>query len=282
MPMLIAGVAHLFVAVIVMAVGGLGFAATREESEPLDAVASVQLVFLATPGPGGGGGGGGSRTSRPAATARRTGTHAISSPVLARRLPPPVPEPRQPPEPPVRPIPATVDPVPPPLEARSLPAIAAPVASSPADEDTREGLLEPRAGGTPADHGPGSEGGAGTGAGTGAGAGAGPGIGPGDGGGSGGGPYRPGSGVEPPRLLREVRADYTDVARRAGVTGDVVLEIVVQRDGAVGDVRILQRLGSGLDERAVDAVRGWRFVPARMRGVPVDVLVEVAVEFRLR
>jgi protein TonB len=98
----------------------------------------------------------------------------------------------------------------------------------------------------------------------------------------GGGPYRPGSGVEPPRLLKEVRADYTDEARRANVTGEVVLEIVVRRDGSVGDVKIMQRLGAGLDQKAVQAVRQWRFSPARMKGVPVDVIVEVSVEFKLR
>ena len=67
---------------------------------------------------------------------------------------------------------------------------------------------------------------------TGVGEGDGAGIGPGSGGGTGGGPYRPGSGIEPPRLLQEVKADYTEEARRAGITGDVVLEIVVRRDGA--------------------------------------------------
>jgi TonB family protein len=79
-----------------------------------------------------------------------------------------------------------------------------------------------------------------------------------------------------------VRADYTDQARRANLVGEVVLEIVVKRDGTVGDVRILKRLGSGLDERAIQAVRQWRFAPARMKGVPVDVIVEVAVDFKLR
>ena len=96
------------------------------------------------------------------------------------------------------------------------------------------------------------------------------------------GPYRPGSGVAPPRLLKEVRADYTDEARRANVEGEVVLEIVVRRDGSVGDVRILQRLGSGLEQRAILAVRQWQFSPARLKGTPVDVIVEVAVEFKLR
>jgi TonB family protein len=61
-----------------------------------------------------------------------------------------------------------------------------------------------------------------------------------------------------------------------------VLEIVVRRDGSVGDVKILQGLGSGLDARAIDAVRQWRFSAAQRQGVPVDVIVEVAVEFKMR
>jgi TonB family protein len=131
-------------------------------------------------------------------------------------------------------------------------------------------------------HGPGKGGGAGTGTGTGLGEGDGSGVGPGSGGGTGGGPYRPGSGIEAPRLLREVRADYTEEARQRGLSGDVVLEIIVRRDGSVGDVRILQGLGAGLNDRAVQAVRQWKFAPARRQGVPVDVIVEVAVEFKLR
>jgi TonB family protein len=79
-----------------------------------------------------------------------------------------------------------------------------------------------------------------------------------------------------------VKPDYTDDARRRSLAGDVVLEIVVKSDGRVGAVRILQGLGAGLDQRAVEAVRQWRFSPARRFGTPVDVLVEVAVEFRLR
>src|SRR5438874_842196 len=108
------------------------------------------------------------------------------------------------------------------------------------------------------------------------------GIGPGSGGGTGGGPYRPGSGIEPPRLLHEVRADYTEEARQRAIAGDVVLEIVVRRDGSVGDLKILQGLGGGLNDRAVQAVRQWRFAPAQRQGTPVDVIVEVAVEFKLR
>jgi TonB family protein len=88
--------------------------------------------------------------------------------------------------------------------------------------------------------------------------------------------------VVAPRLLKEVKGDYTDEARRAGISGDVVLELVVRRDGTVGEVRVLEGLGGGLNERAIHAVRQWRFAPATRQGAPVDVIVEVAMEFKLR
>jgi TonB family protein len=161
-----------------------------------------------------------------------------------------------------------------------MPQVVAPVVASAADPRDRAGVLESA---SDADsQGSGSGGGAGTGQGTGIGEGDGSGIGPGSGGGTGGGPYRPGSGITPPGLLREVKPEYTDDARRRSVEGDVVLEIVVRRDGSVGSVKVLQGLGAGLDQRAVDAVRQWRFSPARRYGTPVDVVVEVAVEFKLR
>jgi TonB family protein len=62
----------------------------------------------------------------------------------------------------------------------------------------------------------------------------------------------------------------------------VVLEIVINRDGTVGDVTVRRGLGAGLDERALEAVRQWKFAPARRLGEPVDVIVEVAVEFMMR
>jgi TonB family protein len=229
----------------------------------------MRLVYLNTPGPGGGGGGGGLRQKAPAPKALREGRRPISSPVPVRRPPP------------VEPVVSPPNPPPPPLNSEPLPVLVAPVVSAPADDRNRIGVFEQ----SPAQadsHGRGEGGGAGTGQGVGLGSGDGPGIGPGSGGGTGGGPYRPGSGVNPPRLLKEVKADYTEEARRRGLEGEVVLEIVVKRDGAVGDVKLLRRLSGGLDERAIQAVRQWRFAPATLKGVPVDVLVEVGVEFRLR
>jgi len=243
-------------------------ASLKIDDHPAD---PMRLVFVATPGPGGGGGGGGLQQKPAPPKALRQGRHTISSPLPERREPKPI-----------VPTPAPPEPKPePPLKAEQLPAVIAPIVTAPADPRNRAGVLE-QAKNENESHGPGKGGGAGTGTGTGLGEGDGSGVGPGSGGGTGGGPYRPGSGIEAPRLLKEVRADYTEDARQRGLAGDVVLEIIVRRDGSVGDVKILKGLGGGLNDRAVQAVRQWRFAPARRQGVPVDVIVEVAVEFKLR
>ncbi len=231
----------------------------------------MRLVFLATPGPGGGGGGGGLQQKLAPPKAMREGRSKLSSPMPRRQEPAKVLPPPTPPDP--KP--------PPPLTSEQLPVVVAPIVTAPADARSRAGVLEETTAQNDS-RGPGQGGGVGTGSGTGLGSGDESGVGPGSGGGTGGGPYRPGSGIEPPRLVREVRADYTEDARRQGIRGDVVLEIVVRSDGTVGDVRILQGLGGGLNERAVQAVRQWKFAPATRRGAAVDVVVEVAVEFRLR
>jgi periplasmic protein TonB len=233
---------------------------------------TANLVFLALPGPGGGGGGGGPLQRTPPPKAMREGRGALSSPLPKREPPPPIESapPQHLPEP-KRPA----------LDAEPLPVLAAPVVAAPADSRSRAGALEQTTAKSDS-RGPGKGGGVGSGAGTGIGEGDGAGLGPGTGGGTGGGPYRPGSGIDAPKLLREVKADYTEEARRRNLAGDVVLEIVVRSDGSVGDVKITQGLGGGLDQRAVQAVRQWQFAPGRRLGRPVDVVVEVAVEFTLR
>ncbi|MFN2447239.1 MAG: energy transducer TonB [Vicinamibacterales bacterium] len=271
-PLLVSTSIHVAIGLSAALIAGLGYVAADERTELIALTPEpIRLVYLAVPGPGGGGGGGGFRMPSPPPKAERRGERKISSPLPARTLPPPI-----------RPTPKPPEPPPEPLEAKKLPPVMAPVVTAPADQRDRDGVLEQTPKEMPDSQGPGSGTGVGTGKGTGVGEGQGPGLGDGQGGGTGGGPYRPGSGVDPPRLLREVRADYTDEARRAGITGEVLLEIVVRRDGTVGDVRVLRGLGSGLDQRATQAVRQWRFSPAHLKGTPVDVVVEVEVDFKLR
>jgi TonB family protein len=264
LPVVVSTGLHAVVALALVGIASLGL--SLGAAPPVDEIVAhepVRLVYLSLPGPGGGGGGGGLKQPLPAPKAQREGSHSLTSPLPAPAPPPPA-EP-----PPVEP-----------LDAKPLPPVMAPVASAPSDAATVDGVMKE----APAtdSRGTGTEGGTGTGRGKGMGEGDGAGIGDGTGGGTGGGPYRPGSGVEPPRLLREVKASYTDEARRAGITGNVEMEITIRRDGSVSDIRILRGLGGGLNDRAAAAVRQWRFAPARLKGTPVDVIVEVAVEFTLR
>jgi protein TonB len=130
-------------------------------------------------------------------------------------------------------------------------------------------------------NGTGSGGGVGSGSGGGVGSGRGPGVGPGWGGGIGGGPYRVGGGVSAPRILFAPDPEYSEEARKAKYQGTVVLWVVVAPDGRPRDVRVQRSLGLGLDEKAVEAVRTWKFDPARKDGQPVAVQINVEVNFRL-
>ncbi len=133
----------------------------------------------------------------------------------------------------------------------------------------------------PSSNGTGSGGGIGTGSGGGIGSGTGPGYGPGSGGGTGGGVFQIGGGVSAPRPLFTPDPEYSEEARRAKHQGTVVLWLVVGPDGRPRDLRVLRSLGLGLDEKAVEAVRQWKFEPARKSGAPVAVRINVEVEFKL-
>jgi len=133
----------------------------------------------------------------------------------------------------------------------------------------------------PPSNGTGSGGGIGSGSGGGVGSGRGPGVGPGQGGGIGGGIYRVGGGVSAPRTLFSPDPEYSEEARRAKFQGTVVLWLIVGADGTPRDMRVVRSVGMGLDEKALDAVRTWRFEPARKDGQPVAVQINVEVSFRL-
>src|SRR5437016_10283423 len=132
-----------------------------------------------------------------------------------------------------------------------------PAKSLAASQDSLPGAIEAPPGPPTLSQGTGSGGGAGTGTGSGIGPGTGSGLGPGSGGGTGGGVYRPGNGVMLPRVLREVKPQYTSDAMRAKVQGTVLLECVVQKDGSVGEVQVIRSLDStfGLDAEAIKAAR---------------------------
>lgn len=133
----------------------------------------------------------------------------------------------------------------------------------------------------PPSNGTGSGGGIGSGAGGGVGSGTGPGVGPGRGGGIGGGVFRVGGGVSAPRALDTPDPDYSEEARKAKYQGTCVLWLIVGPDGKPRDVKVARALGMGLDEKAIEAVRNWKFSPAMKDGKPVAVQINVEVNFRL-
>jgi len=133
----------------------------------------------------------------------------------------------------------------------------------------------------PLSNGPGTGGGIGSGNGTGVGPGSGGGLGPGEGGGTGGGVYSVGGNVSAPIAIYKPEPPYSEEARKAKWQGTVVLWIIVDAQGNVGDVRVAKPLGLGLDENAVTTVKTWKFKPALRGGTAVPVRVSVEVTFRL-
>lgn len=130
--------------------------------------------------------------------------------------------------------------------------------------------------------GTGSSGGMGSGSGGGLGSGSGDGFGPGSGGNAGGGVYRVGGGISAPIPINDVEAEFSDEARRAKYQGVCLVALIVDAQGMPQNVHVIRPLGMGLDEKAIEAVRKYRFKPAMKNGkTPVPVMVTVEVNFRL-
>jgi periplasmic protein TonB len=225
-------------------------------SMPVD-IEAYRAVLPQKPGEMGGGGGGGDRSPEPASKGRlpRFAMEQLAPPTVIIRN-----------EDPQLPVEPTVI-VPPDIQIPQ-PNIAA--------------LGDPlsRVSGPPSS-GRGAGGGIGDGYGGGVGSGRGAGVGPGEGAGFGGGPFRIGGGVSAPQLVYRVEPEYTEEARKAKYQGTVVLYAVVDTDGVVRQVRVVRSLGLGLDEKALQAVKQWKFKPGMKDGRPVPVAASIEVTFRL-
>jgi TonB family protein len=121
----------------------------------------------------------------------------------------------------------------------------------------------------------------GNGYGMGLGSGNGNGYGPGYGGGIGGGVYMPGGGVSEPKLIYSIEPEFSDEARRAKYQGVVLIALIVDAQGNPQGVHVARALGMGLDEKAMEAVRQYKFKPAMKDGKPVACYANIEVNFRL-
>jgi len=133
----------------------------------------------------------------------------------------------------------------------------------------------------PPSNGTGSGGGIGSGSGGRVGSGEGPGVGPGRGGGFGGGVFSVGGGVSEPKGIYTPDPEYSEEARKAKYQGVCVLWLIVDQSGHPRDIKVARSLGMGLDQKAIEAVRNWKFEPAKKDGQPVAVQINVEVNFRL-
>jgi TonB family protein len=93
--------------------------------------------------------------------------------------------------------------------------------------------------------------------------------------------YRVGGGVTAPGLLFKSEPEYSEEARAAKFQGTVLLYIEVAPDGTAQNIRVTRPLGLGLDEKAIESVRRWKFKPGMKDGQPVTVQATIEVNFRL-
>ena len=121
----------------------------------------------------------------------------------------------------------------------------------------------------------------GNGNGTGIGSGDGAGIGPGSGGNIGGGVYQVGGAVRPPIAIFTPDPEFSEEARKAKFSGNVMVSLIVDPSGKPRNVHVLRGVGMGLDQKAVEAVEQYKFKPAMKDGKPVAVYVNIEVNFQI-
>ena len=93
-------------------------------------------------------------------------------------------------------------------------------------------------------------------------------------------PLRVGGNIAPPTKITDVKPVYPPIAQAAGVTGVVIMELVIDTAGNVRDARVLKSIPL-LDQAALDAVKQWQFTPTRLNNTPVPVIMTVTINFSL-
>jgi periplasmic protein TonB len=228
-------------------------AQTRAEAPP------SQIVWLSQPGPGGGGGGGGDRSAQPPRVAQLPGRDRLTVPA----------------------VPQTSKQVAEEIKPDTIQHLEIPAQTLASAELAISGVLETAPPGISRGSGDGP--GAGSGKQRGIGPGDGDGLGAGRDRGTGGDVYRPGNGVSLPTAVYRAEPRYTSAAMRARIQGAVLVECVVDINGACTQRRLLRSLDStfGLDEQALLAAAEWRFRPGTRLGEPVPVVVTIELGFTI-
>jgi len=88
-------------------------------------------------------------------------------------------------------------------------------------------------------------------------------------------------GIQAPRKVVDVAPRYPALARESHVDGIVILDVIIDETGNVTSTHVLKSV-TLLDQAAIDAVRLWKFTPARLNGQAIPIVMTVTVAFRLQ
>src|SRR5947208_5682450 len=89
-------------------------------------------------------------------------------------------------------------------------------------------------------------------------------------------------GVTAPKLIYKIDPEYTEEARAAKISGTVILNVVIDESGIADSIKVTRSLDEGLDQKAIEVVRRWRFVPGMKDGKAVRLNATIEVNFRLQ
>jgi len=96
------------------------------------------------------------------------------------------------------------------------------------------------------------------------------------------GPIQVGGDVKKPIKVYAPQPEYTEIARKARITGVVIVQAIIDKQGNVTNVKLLKSLPMGLGQSAVEAIKKWKFKPATLNGKPVEVYYNLTVNFQLQ
>jgi len=88
-------------------------------------------------------------------------------------------------------------------------------------------------------------------------------------------------GMVPPTVQQRVEPQYADEARRAALSGTVVLQAVIKADGTVDVLRVVRGLPAGLTDSAIQAIKQWQFKPGQKNGQNADIALNIEVNFNI-
>ena len=94
-------------------------------------------------------------------------------------------------------------------------------------------------------------------------------------------PLRVGGDVKAPVVINRVEPSYPEVARKARISGIVIVECIIDRTGAVRDAKVVQSSSKLFEQSALDAVQRWQFSPGTLHGQPLDTIFDLTVKFEI-